>query len=151
MSGVKIQVDVAPLSGLLQRIEGIPLALSDALETVGNELVQTIPEQLRNIIENTPSALVPDKPNRVWTGYMRDSAGAQVERSSWNYTKISYGWINGLNGFNDGKGFYVADQEFGNTGRHIWGMDALAKVQTAQLKQDEIGDRVRKALVEWLK
>lgn len=151
MPGVKIQVDVAPLSGLLQRIEGIPLALSDVLETVGNELVQTIPEQLKNVVETTPSALVPNKGNRVWTGYMRDTAGAQVERHSWNYTKISYGWINGLNGFNDGKGFYVADQEFGNTGRHIWGMDALAKVQATQLKQDDIGDRVRKALSEWLK
>lgn len=151
MPGVKIQVDVAPLSGLLQRIEGIPLALADVLEEVSNELVETIPEQLRNVVETTPSAIVPNKPNRVWTGYMRDTAGAQVERSSRNYTKISYGWINGLNGFSDSKGFYVADQEFGNTGRHIWGMDALAKVQATQLKQDEIGDRVRKALVEWLR
>lgn len=151
MPDVKIQVDVAPLSGLLQRVEGIPLALADALEEVSNELVESIPTQLRSIVENTPSALVPNKPNRVWSGYMRDTAGAQVERSSWNYTKISYGWINGLNGFNDGKGFYVVDQEFGNTGRHIWGMDALAKVQAAQLQQGVIGDRVRKALVDWLK
>lgn len=151
MPGVKIQVDVAPLSGLLQRIEGIPLALADVLEEVGNELVESIPAQLRSVVENTPSALVPNKPNRVWTGYMRDTAGAQVERSSWNYTKISYGWINGLNGFSDSKGFYVADQEFGNTGRHIWGMDALEKVQATQLQQSVIGDRVRKALVEWLR
>ena len=151
MPGVKIQVDVAPLSGLLQRIEGIPLALADVLEEVSNELVESIPQQLRSVVENTPSALVPNKPNRVWTGYMRDTAGAQVERSSWNYTKISYGWINGLNGFSDSKGFYVADQEFGNTGRHIWGMDALEKVQAAQLQQNVIGDRVRKALVDWLR
>ena len=151
MPGVKIQVDVAPLSGLLQRIEGIPLALADVLEEVSNELVESIPTQLRSVVENTPSALVPNKPNRVWTGYMRDTAGAQVERSSWNYTKISYGWINGLNGFSDSKGFYVADQEFGNTGRHIWGMDALEKVQATQLQQNVIGDRVRKALVDWLR
>ena len=151
MPGVKIQVDVAPLSGLLQRIEGIPLALADVLEEVSNELVESIPQQLRSVVENTPSALVPNKPNRVWTGYMRDTAGAQVERSSWNYTKISYGWINGLNGFSDSKGFYVVDQEFGNTGRHIWGMDALEKVQATQLQQNVIGDRVRKALVDWLR
>ena len=151
MPGVRIQVDVSPLSGLLQRIEGIPLALADVLEEVSNELVESIPTQLRSVVENTPSALVPNKPNRVWTGYMRDTAGAQVERSSWNYTKISYGWINGLNGFSDSKGFYVADQEFGNTGRHIWGMDALEKVQATQLQQNVIGDRVRKALVDWLR
>ncbi len=79
---------------------------------------------------------------RTWTGYAGYTAGS----AGWQlmeHTKISYGWINGLNGFDDGKG-YVADQNFGNTGRHIWGMDALAKVQAAQLPTERHrGSRVR--------
>lgn len=59
------------------------------LKQNGEEAVQ----YMQNVIDTTPSALVPGKDNRNWSGLMRRSVGYKVINPSKGYYRLQLGWI----------------------------------------------------------
>ncbi len=48
---------------------------------------------MRRIIETTPSGIVPGKPDRVWTGKMRDAVGYKIENPKRAVYTLVVGWV----------------------------------------------------------
>ena len=60
------------------------------LNEVGDQSV----EMMRRIIETTPSGIVEGKPDRVWTGLMRDSVSYKIENPARAVYRLVVGWVN---------------------------------------------------------
>lgn len=76
-------------------------------------------DDIRTTIETTRSGIVPGKPNRVWTGNMRDSVSYETETSKTS-VKASWGWLN----IDEEEADYIFLQEYGGE-RVSFGMKAL--------------------------
>lgn len=149
--GVHIRADSHRLTFEADRLGKFRSVVMKAIQDTAQIISEEIPEMVMNTVEHTPSALVPGKDNRVWTGYMRDHQTARVLNARGLSTTIQYGWINGYGGFSDTKGFYIADQEFGNSKRHIWGMNALEKVRAHYAASDMVAKEITETLEAFFK
>ena len=58
------------------------------MQQVGEESVNF----MRRIIETTPSGIVEGKPDRVWTGHMRDSVSYKIENPKRAVYTLVVGW-----------------------------------------------------------
>lgn len=63
-----------------------------AMNTVGAESV----ELMQRVIDTTPSALVPGKDNRNWTGKMRASVGYVITNKEKGYYRLRLGWVDNV-------------------------------------------------------
>lgn len=81
--------------------------LNDFILADGFEIGEIGKSGVRHKVETTPSARVPGKGNRVWTGHMRDRAGWSIQQTG-NRIRVQYGWLN-LRKAED----YIMDQENG--------------------------------------
>lgn len=80
----------------------------------------------REIIETTPSSIVPGKPDRVDTGLMRDSVNYMVTHSGRNRYNLYAGWI-------DGDAGYFELQDVGGT--TSWGVEIEGMFMMDRIKQ----------------
>lgn len=62
--------------------------LREILEHAGEDAV----EAMRRTIATTPSALVPGKGNRIWTGQMRDEIYYEMSEDKHSVT-VTFGWL----------------------------------------------------------
>lgn len=107
----------------------------DLFANVIDKLSEEIPPALQDTIEKTPSALVPGKIGRIWTGHMHDSVSVIVPDN----VTVEYGWIEGSNKFDGGWDHdYILGQEYGDD--RVWGMKALEKVE----KQVKLAEKTSK-------
>lgn len=85
-------------------------------------------QEMRRVIENTPSDISPGKPDRVDTGYMRDRVDQNVTFRHQRY-EVKFGWLQSRK-----KYFLVQDQGGTAFGKYqITGMFALrAGLRAAQ-------------------
>lgn len=85
-------------------IQGSPTTLTEeigargmggvkALQEVMQHVAEDGAEEVRRIIETTPSGIVPDKPDRVWTGQMRDAVGHEAVKTDGNKVTATFGWV----------------------------------------------------------
>ena len=86
------------VKGSLRRVEermssygvgGKPVVIP-MLNEVGDDAVWF----MRRIIETTPSGIVKGKPDRVWTGKMRDSVAYKIENPKRAVYTLVVGWTN---------------------------------------------------------
>lgn len=111
--------------------------IEDARNTVievADDLLEQASATGKNIIETTPSGINPDKPDRVWTGNMRDSVGFQPLSGSGKRWQGRAGWVDSVDD-------YFKVQEHGGTAHLMKGtrtvspMHMLIGMRT-QLEQD---------------
>jgi hypothetical protein len=86
------------VKGSLKRVEkalssygvgGKPVVIP-ILHVVGDEAVTF----MRRIIETTPSGIVEGKPDRVWTGHMRDEVSYEIQNPKRAVYTLVVGWVN---------------------------------------------------------
>lgn len=90
------------------------------VETLFDEAAQDGAADIRRSVETTPSGIVPGKPDRIWTGNMRDSVKGEVEVRK-DSIKASWGWLD----VSSADAEYIFLQEYGGervaTGMHsLW-------------------------------
>lgn len=62
--------------------------VENVMRQAGEQSVQV----MRTVIETTPSGIVKDKPDRVWTGKMRDSVNYQIVNMARGKYRLRVGW-----------------------------------------------------------
>lgn len=92
---------------------------------------------IASIVATTPSGIVEDKPNRIWTGHMFKSGDAKV-RAFGDSVAIDFGWFD-----------YKEYIEWQETGVHPTGkekpiepMNALYQVAQALLDEDDVDSAI---------
>lgn len=78
----------------------------DALIEIMEHVAEDGADQIRDIIMTTPSALVPGKDNRYWTGQMYDDVGFKDVQVSGSKVTAIFGWVGNVED-------YYMNQEYG--------------------------------------
>lgn len=85
-------------------VQGSPSTLSEeigargmggvkALEEIMQHVAEDGAEEVRRIIETTPSGIVPGKPDRIWTGQMHEAVGFDPLRVEDRKVTATFGWV----------------------------------------------------------
>ena len=85
---------IGNLSKVQRAIPGLGSGGSRVITKVLKENGEHAVRYMQNVIDTTPSALVPGKDNRNWSGLMRKSVSYEVVNPSKSKYRLRLGWIN---------------------------------------------------------